>query len=72
MGYSIRTQQYRYTEWVQFNHTSFKPDWKAVFGTELYDHQIDPDENLNLFGKPELNHICTLLRKQLILGWRYA
>ncbi len=37
-GYSIRTGRWRYTEWG--------PDGKA--GVELYDHDADPDESVNL------------------------
>ncbi|MBA3313570.1 MAG: sulfatase [Planctomycetaceae bacterium] len=37
-GYSVRTARWRYTEWGE--------DGKA--GVELYDHEADPDENVNL------------------------
>jgi iduronate 2-sulfatase len=40
MGYSVRTDRWRYTEWG----TVFK---------ELYDQQHDPDETTNLADKPE-------------------
>jgi iduronate 2-sulfatase len=40
MGYSMRTDRYRYTEWVDTN--------KKVTAHELYDHQIDPLENKNV------------------------
>ena len=36
-GYSLRTEQYRYTEWLN-----------GQAGRELYDHQTDPDEVHNL------------------------
>ena len=36
-GYSIRTEQYRYTEWLE-----------GKAGRELYDHRTDPDEIRNL------------------------
>lgn len=41
MGYSIRTDRFRYTEWR---------DWKsgATTARELYDHNRDPDETRNL------------------------
>jgi hypothetical protein len=38
----------------------------------LYDHLIDPQENMNLASREELNFVTSSLRKQLILGWRYA
>lgn len=39
MGYSMRTDEYRYTEWVKWNGTSLKPLWehKPLFN-ELYSH----------------------------------
>jgi hypothetical protein len=43
MGYSMRTDRYRYTEWVLFEYApEYKPDWTKVNGTELYDHAFDP------------------------------
>ena len=41
MGYSIRTEQYRYTEWRNFSNGDVK-------ARELYDHTYDPDEMTNL------------------------
>lgn len=47
MGYSMRTDQYRYTEWR---------DWQSgdVLGLELYDHETDGDETQNLAGHLDL------------------
>lgn len=72
MGYSIRTKRYRYTEWIKFNNTNFTPDWMDNHGKELYDHMIDPDENLNLASRPQLHFVTNALHKQLVLGWRYS
>lgn len=41
MGYSIRTERYRYTEWREFESGD-------VIARELYDHDVDPDENINV------------------------
>eukprot|EP00041_Stephanoeca_diplocostata_P030796 m.940886 g.940886 ORF g.940886 m.940886 type:complete len:465 (-) comp23830_c1_seq4:363-1757(-) len=42
MGYSIRTLQWRYTEWVVWNQTALVPEWGApVHARELYDHRND-------------------------------
>lgn len=68
MGYSIRTDQYRYTEWIRFK--SLAPDWSRVYAVELYDYKIDSGENLNLADRPELNDIKKNLSKQLRAGWR--
>ena len=47
MGYSVRSQNYRYTEWVPFDNVAFKPDFCQVKARELYHHLSDPEENHN-------------------------
>ncbi len=46
MGYSARTDRFRYTEWR---------DWKTgePVAKEFYDHQADPKETVNLSGRRE-------------------
>ena len=75
MGYTIRTDKYRFTEWYSFNRTTSKPDFNAkVWGTELYDHTTPStffnDENVNLADKPEMKQVVEELRKMLQAGWR--
>lgn len=48
-GYSIRTDRWRYTEWLE-----------GKAGRELYDHDNDPDEVHNLADKPD--HAKTIAR----------
>ena len=38
MGYSIRTPDYRYTEWFVFNDTSLLAEMGHTIARELYDH----------------------------------
>ena len=40
MGYSMRTERYRLTEWMS-------PD-RSFYQIELYDYKTDPDERVNL------------------------
>ena len=54
-GYSLRTTRYRYTEWGE----------QGALGRELYDHQSDPDEMVNLASKPELAEIIEELARIL-------
>lgn len=64
MGYSMRTDRYRFTEWAGANG--------ELFGVELYDHQTDPGETQNLANRPENLGLVEELRKQLRAGWRAA
>ncbi|MBN1347359.1 MAG: sulfatase [Phycisphaerae bacterium] len=66
MGYSMRTDRYRFTEWVSRDRE------KKRVAVELYDHQADPHENVNVAGKPEHRELVADLTKQLREGWRAA
>ena len=65
MGYSIRTNRYRYVEWVNW-------ETKEFAARELYDHQIDPDENINISKIPENAALVKKMSKQLKSGWKTA
>jgi iduronate 2-sulfatase len=54
MGYSIRTERFRYTEWDQ-----------GTKGTQLYDYETDPQELTNLASDPKLAETVAALKKQL-------
>ncbi|XP_015434051.1 PREDICTED: iduronate 2-sulfatase [Dufourea novaeangliae] len=72
MGYTLRTNRYRYTAWLRFDSRARVPDWNDIIAEELYDHEIDKDENKNLVGFPgylaQKEELEDLLRR----GWRYA
>jgi iduronate 2-sulfatase len=53
-GRSVRTQKWRYTEWDD-----------GLSGTELYDHDIDPEEFTNLSLKPSYQNTVVQLKKLL-------
>ena len=36
---SVRTKEWRYTEWATWNGTSMLPIWDKLAGVELYDHR---------------------------------
>jgi iduronate 2-sulfatase len=55
MGYSIRTERYRYTMWDE-----------SRLGEELYDYERDPRELRNLAGRPEAGELKARLRTQLL------
>ena len=70
MGYSVRVDTSRYTEWVGFDHINFAPIWDVVNATELYDHSIDPEENVNRADDPSYADMRDSLREILHRGWR--
>ena len=72
MGYSVKTQDgFRYTEWVKFHNSPYyKADWDQVFGVELYDHSVDPEENYNLVDEITYGRTKEVLRQKLRAGWR--
>jgi iduronate 2-sulfatase len=65
IGYSIKTDQHRYTEWT-------KASTGQVLAKELYDHHIDPNENENIALLPENKMLVDNLSKMLEggNGWR--
>jgi hypothetical protein len=77
MGYTMRTERWRYTEWVKWNGTALAPIWgdDALHSRELYDHAedtgewTDPNvnlENVNLAFGPGANAtLIAALSKQL-------
>ena len=65
MGYSMRTDRYRFTRWQT------RTGGVGV-ATELYDHQTDPEENVNLAALPEHKDLVARLAKQLDAGWKAA
>jgi arylsulfatase A-like enzyme len=65
MGYAMRTDKYRYVEWRDRQSGEVK-------ATELYDHQADPDESVNVAKKPENAKLVEELAAQLKAGWKAA
>lgn len=61
MGYSVRTERWRYTEW----------DGEKS-GMELYDHDSDPGEHKNLAADPNHNRTVAELNNILHSGWKSA
>lgn len=72
MGYSMRTQEHRYTEWVGFDPHTFQQNWTDVKSKELYILAEDPFEDHNLAEKPLYASLVEQLSNKLRLGWRCA
>jgi iduronate 2-sulfatase len=66
MGYSMRTERYRFTRWQSLENPA-KAD-----GVELYDHLRDPAENVNLADDPAHAALVAQLTAQLQAGWPAA
>ena len=79
MGYSIRTDRYRYTEWWKtngdygkFGSATYDPDASRVVASEaslveLYDYQNDPGETENLAYTQAAAHAALILELQALL-----
>ena len=66
MGYSMKTNRYRFTQWVD------RKDHSKVDAVELYDHQTDPQENTNVAAVAENASLVVELTRQLESGWQQA
>ncbi len=67
MGYSIRTDRYRYTIWMKNGYRSTDPFSAALLvGSELYDYVKDPQETINFTGSAAYKSIQTSLHQQMI------
>ena len=75
-GYTVRTEQYRYSEYVNLVNGDQQvadtqaPDWTSPedWG-ELYDLASDPEETVNLYRIEEFHDVKLSLRKILYAGW---
>ncbi|XP_014737027.1 PREDICTED: iduronate 2-sulfatase isoform X2 [Sturnus vulgaris] len=50
MGYSMRTIDYRYTVWVQFDPNNFSANFEDVHAGELYMMENDPNQDYNIYN----------------------
>ena len=65
MGYTLRTDRFRYVEWVDWNS-------RNVLARELYDEQRDPHETQNLAMLSAYQHTVKELGNLLARGWQAA
>jgi len=73
MGYSLRTDAHRYTEWPVYDTASYRPIWSDHrLPVELYDHQVDPLENHNVADDLRYSEVRRRLSRLLRAGWRAA
>lgn len=71
MGYSIRTREWRFTEWRLWDGVALRARWDLpANATELYDHRtpgadIFSTETVNLAADPKYKSIVKMLQPQL-------
>lgn len=63
MGYSMRTERYRLVRWVKPGDRNGEP-----VAVELYDHQGDPGELVNIAGDPKKADTIALLTERFKRG----
>lgn len=67
MGYSIRTNRYRYTLWMGDNYRSNQPFKKEqVVGAELYDYKKDRLEKVNVAEEPKYQVVVDEMYNKMI------
>ena len=59
MGYGLRTDRYRLVSWRDFSSRTL------VRENELYDHQSDPGETMNLARDPRYDSVVQALNTML-------
>lgn len=80
MGYTIRSKDWRYTEWLLWDGEALQPKWDQNIGIELYDHRKDQCqvsdfnsfENVNVANETQFADVVTKLAAALRAGWRHA
>lgn len=77
IGYSVRTPEWRYTEWLHFNGTKLHGDFSRMVANELYDHRGDDGgkhdwdafENENVVSDPDHKELVQQLHILLMKGF---
>ena len=77
MGFSVRTVDARYTEWVAMNYPdgAHVANWSSVCGRELYDYSVATTgvgERRNVVSDASMAHKVATMRQYLHAGWRPA
>ncbi|MEX2212637.1 MAG: sulfatase [Phycisphaeraceae bacterium] len=66
MGYAMKTERYRYVRWVN------RRDANETIAVELYDHEKDLAENVNVANDAAYSQVMKDLGAQFEKGWRGA
>jgi arylsulfatase A-like enzyme len=67
MGYSIRTERYRYTVWMKDNFRSTQAFSKDLMvANELYDYVRDPNETVNVIDEKTYKSVSRKMHKKML------
>ena len=70
MGYSLRTERYRYTAWFEVDYRNGqKPAVSNRIAEELYDYVSDYNETVNLASEIEYSAIRKELAEKLLISF---
>ncbi|KJD36581.1 hypothetical protein PW52_02725 [Tamlana sedimentorum] len=69
MGYTVRTDRYRYVEWYTWNKNKNVPE--QLIARELFDHENDTQENYNIVNNPEHEVLIKQLSNKLKEGFTF-
>ena len=66
MGYSLRTDQYRYTIWMNNFNSKEAFDESKVYASEMYDYVKDPLEKVNVVNDKNYSATSAALKSKMI------
>lgn len=66
MGYSLRTNKYRFTIWMNDYTTTQHFEYSKVFATEMYDYTTDPLEKVNIYNADNYNIVAKEMYNKMI------
>jgi len=67
MGYTLRTERYRYTIWMANGFRTNNPFAEAeIYATELYDYQKDPLETVSMVNEKEYNTVAKEMKQKML------
>ena len=67
MGYAVRTENYRYVEWYNWNKVTNSKG--KLLARELFDHQNDPGENINIANDTTNSAVVSKMHEVLGKGF---
>jgi arylsulfatase A-like enzyme len=67
MGYSLRTEQFRYTIWMKDSYRSTQPfSQDLVVASELYDYKKDPNETVNVADEKNYESVTKSMHDKML------